>query len=154
MPQPWKAVDKHFENFKVHQWSGYTNLKIASVSTCLQKELKNMILSSSENTGLFPSLPSDSKHYSINISLSVLKYRHKLLEPGNTQDVLHELPTIRCQPSHRNEGGSCREIITRSFLKQSPGKMPYKVSIIRRSTQVWQKEWDLLHAPKCTSISN
>lgn len=82
--QPWKVVDKHFENFKARQGSGYTNLEIASASTCLQKELKNMILGSSENTGLFLSLPSDNKHYSIKVFLSVMKYGHKLLEPGNT----------------------------------------------------------------------
>jgi len=72
-----------------------------------------MILSSSENTGLFLSLPSANKHYNIKVFLSVVRYRHILLERGNTQNILHELPTIRCQQSQRKEGGSCGEIITR-----------------------------------------
>lgn len=51
MQEPWKVVDKHFEY--VCQWSSDTNLERASASTCLQKVLRNMIPSSSENTGLF-----------------------------------------------------------------------------------------------------
>lgn len=91
MRQPWKVVEKHFENFKVHQWRGYTNLKVASASMCLQKEL--MIVSSSENRGPSLSPPADSKHCSIKVLLSVMRYRQKALEPGNTQDVLHRLST-------------------------------------------------------------
>lgn len=61
---------------------------------CLQEELKNMILSSSENTGPSLSLTADNKHYSTKILLSVMRYRHKPLQPGNSQDVLHRLLTI------------------------------------------------------------
>lgn len=112
-----------------------------------------MILSFSENMGLCLSVPSDNKHQSIKVFLPVIRYRHKLLEPGNIQDVLHEVPTIRCQQSHRNEGGSCREIITRLFSEQSPGET-HHTNAIWRSTQVWQREWNLLHAHECTSASN
>lgn len=83
----------------VCQWNGYTNLEKASAS----RKNSKIWFAALQSTGLFLSLPSDNKHYSIKVVLSVMRYRwHKLLELGNTQDVLHELPTIRCQQSHRN----------------------------------------------------
>lgn len=87
----------------------------------------------------------------------MLRYRHRLLEPGNTQDVLHELPTIRCQQSHRNKGGSWREISTRWFLKKSPGETHHREWVLHeeahrsgRGSEISSMPWNVPLPPTQT----